>query len=71
VKKFLPLLGMILLISGFSVAQMQNENARTVLVAELRGTIDPASASYLEMALREAELKKAQALIVELDTPGG
>lgn len=42
-----------------------------VFLAEIRGTINPASSSYLKNAIREAEREQAEALVIELDTPGG
>jgi membrane-bound serine protease (ClpP class) len=42
-----------------------------VVHSAIRGTINPASADYLEDSIREAELTSAAALIVSLDTPGG
>ena len=45
--------------------------ARTVCVARVKGAIGPATASYLARALGEASGRRAQCLVVELDTPGG
>ncbi|MCM2277889.1 MAG: ATP-dependent Clp protease proteolytic subunit [Oligoflexia bacterium] len=42
-----------------------------VRLAEIRGGINPATASYLRSALTRAEAEDAQALLIELDTPGG
>jgi membrane-bound serine protease (ClpP class) len=42
-----------------------------VLVATVKGTINPASADYLVSAIDQAEREGAALLIVELDTPGG
>ena len=42
-----------------------------VLFATIRGTINPASSNYLDTSIHRAEAMRAQALIVELDTPGG
>ncbi|HUP58535.1 MAG TPA: nodulation protein NfeD [Bdellovibrionota bacterium] len=44
---------------------------RAVWVAQIQGTINPASSDYLTGAIRQAEAASAEALIVELDTPGG
>jgi membrane-bound serine protease (ClpP class) len=44
---------------------------RTVWLARIQGTIDPASSDYLTTAIKRAEEGKAEALVVELDTPGG
>jgi membrane-bound serine protease (ClpP class) len=43
----------------------------TVLLAEIRGTINPATAEYLERSIERAEKRGAQALVITLDTPGG
>ncbi len=43
----------------------------TVLVATIRGSINPASSDYLQRAIRQAEEERAAALLIELDTPGG
>ena len=45
--------------------------ARTVCVAQVKGTIWPTTASYLARALGEAAGRRAQCLVIELDTPGG
>ena len=45
--------------------------AAFVAYAELAGSVDPGSGSYLLDALRTAEAQGAEALIVRLDTPGG
>ena len=42
-----------------------------VLIARVAGTINPASADFLENAIRQAELEEASLLLIELDTPGG
>lgn len=45
--------------------------AATVLRIRVDGVIAPASARYIQRAIREAEEANAAALLVELDTPGG
>jgi len=42
-----------------------------VQVVELRGTIHPISAAYIESAIEQADAAGAAALILEMDTPGG
>ncbi|MBC7385371.1 MAG: nodulation protein NfeD [Cryobacterium sp.] len=42
-----------------------------VLHAEIRGTINPASAEYFSNAISRADAEHAAALVVSLDTPGG
>ncbi|RJP73682.1 MAG: nodulation protein NfeD [Candidatus Zixiibacteriota bacterium] len=45
--------------------------ASTVLWIEVDGVIHPASARFISDALEEAEESGAEALLIELDTPGG
>ena len=47
------------------------DSSPEVWMVTLRGTIDPATTSYLKTALVQAQAEKAEALLVELDTPGG
>jgi membrane-bound serine protease (ClpP class) len=49
----------------------QAATPKTVWIARIQGTIDPASSDYLASAIRGAESAQAEALVVELDTPGG
>jgi membrane-bound serine protease (ClpP class) len=42
-----------------------------VLVATVKGTINPASADYIVSAIEQAEREGAALLVIELDTPGG
>ena len=42
-----------------------------VIHIRVDGIIAPSSARYILRAIREAEARRAQALVVELDTPGG
>jgi membrane-bound serine protease (ClpP class) len=43
----------------------------TVLVLEVRGPITPTVANYLDRGISEAERRDAQAVLIQLDTPGG
>jgi membrane-bound serine protease (ClpP class) len=45
--------------------------ASTVYVAKVSGGINPAVADYLDKAIEQAEGAGANALVIELDTPGG
>jgi membrane-bound serine protease (ClpP class) len=45
--------------------------APVVHYAEVTGSIDPGSGSFLISAIRDAQDKGAEALVVRLDTPGG
>jgi membrane-bound serine protease (ClpP class) len=44
---------------------------RPVLVIRVEGVIAPSSADYIISAIKRADRERAQALVIELDTPGG
>lgn len=44
---------------------------KVVVSSQIRGTINPATVDYLKLAIQKASNANAEALIVELDTPGG
>jgi membrane-bound serine protease (ClpP class) len=46
-------------------------SAQKVLSIAIDGSINPASASYIERGIRKAEKENAQCLIINLNTPGG
>src|SRR3954453_14468265 len=45
--------------------------AQTVLSIHINGSINPASADFIHKAVQQATDKKAEALIIHLNTPGG
>ncbi|PWB77406.1 MAG: serine protease, partial [Candidatus Methylomirabilota bacterium] len=45
--------------------------ARPVLAIQVEGVIAPSAADYIIRAIRQTDREAAQALIIELDTPGG
>lgn len=53
---------------GFSAAQ---DAPKTVYFSKIQGSINPATASYLKSSIAAAEAVDCEALVVELDTPGG
>ncbi|MCZ7625458.1 MAG: serine protease [Candidatus Methylomirabilota bacterium] len=44
---------------------------RPVLAIQIEGVISPSTADYIIRAIKQADREVAQALIIELDTPGG
>jgi membrane-bound serine protease (ClpP class) len=44
---------------------------RVALIIELEGVINPATATFLERGLEEAEKQEAGLVVIRLDTPGG
>jgi membrane-bound serine protease (ClpP class) len=63
------ILGAALLLGARPHAQAQSE--ALVLVLQARGPLTPAMAEYLDRGLRLAEARRADALVLQLDTPGG
>jgi membrane-bound serine protease (ClpP class) len=45
--------------------------ARPVLAIRVEGVIAPSSADYIISAVKQADRERAEALVIELDTPGG
>lgn len=68
IRILLIVLGIILL--TFGPAQARN-NAPLVLTMKAAGPIMPPMLNYLQRGLDTAEMRGAEALIIELDTPGG
>ena len=64
------LLILLLLLWGIGTAAQQ-PNQGVVIVAEVRGVINPLTASYLERVMSVAERDQAHAVVLMLDTPGG
>ncbi|MBU0520480.1 nodulation protein NfeD [bacterium] len=64
---YLKNLLLIVLLAGLSVSA----KAVTVKTIEVDGVIHPASANFIQRAIEEANAANAEALLIELDTPGG
>jgi membrane-bound serine protease (ClpP class) len=63
------LLGVLLVLSvALSAA---GQSGAVVLVLQARGPLTPAMAEYLDRGLRLAEAREAEAVVLQLDTPGG
>lgn len=53
-------------------AESESETRDPVVwLGRIDGTINPATASYLENTIRKAERDSAEAVVIEMDTPGG
>lgn len=68
-RLFLGVLALALLLP--LLAPLATATERQVLVAAVRGPIQPVAAAFLKDAITEAERSGAALLVVELDTPGG
>jgi membrane-bound serine protease (ClpP class) len=72
VKRLALGLGALALAVGSAhAASAQTPDEHVVEVVELEGVIDPTTAGYLATALDEAAEDRVEAVIVQLDTPGG
>ena len=67
-KRMMAIIMMALL---FIAAPSSGEEKKVVQILKLEGLISPVAAERLDKALRIATEKKAECLIVQLDTPGG
>lgn len=63
--------GLCLILACLAGAPPQTASAGEILLVEIDGSINPASADYLIGAIRQAEATGAAAVLIELDTPGG
>ncbi len=70
-KHWMLCLLLVLCALGGSVAAAQRSQQDAIIVAEVRGVINPLTATYLERVLTEAEQGQAHAVVLVLDTPGG
>ncbi len=68
-RKLIPLLFFFLLTSASSV--YSNEDKHEVMVITVNGVINPVTAEYISKGIRKAQSGNKEALVIELDTPGG
>ena len=68
-RLWLPAILLVMLLSGTVAADQ--EQGPAVVVAEVQGAVSPAMTSYVARVLEEAGEIKAQAVVLQLDTPGG
>jgi membrane-bound serine protease (ClpP class) len=61
----------ILAVAAMTLALATSPRAETVYVATVSGGINPAVSDYIQTALATAESSGAEAMVLELDTPGG
>lgn len=67
-KRGLPLLGILLLLA---VGAASAQKARPVLLLQIEGVISPVTYRLVSSAVDRARAEGAQALVIQLDTPGG
>jgi membrane-bound serine protease (ClpP class) len=68
---FIKTIFLIFLTLFSSSVALSVENRKEVMVITVSGVINPVSAEFIGKSIKKANEKKAEALIIELDTPGG
>jgi membrane-bound serine protease (ClpP class) len=61
----------IVLLLALSISGIARAQSNAVYVLTIKGTINPVLVDYIERGIELAEDENAQALIIQLDTPGG
>jgi len=69
--RFFRFILFIVFIIFLSPLALSEENSKEVIVITVDGVINPVSAEYIGKNIEKANEKNAEALIIELDTPGG
>jgi membrane-bound serine protease (ClpP class) len=71
-KQFVVLFYLVLLaLSLFATVALAQEGDREVIVIDVDGPVTPIMLSFIERAIKEADVRDAEALIIRLNTPGG
>lgn len=60
----------VILAMGLMSATAQSDSSRVAII-EIDGTITPAMASYVKQSIHEAETGNYDAIVLQIDTPGG
>ncbi|MFN3395855.1 MAG: NfeD family protein [Thermodesulfovibrionales bacterium] len=71
---FYPALLILILIfleTSYAVEKKEPPKGNEVIVITVNGVINPVTAEYITKSIKKAAKKNAEALIIELDTPGG
>src|SRR4030042_3320385 len=64
-------LGLVLILLAVSIVASVQAQGTHVDVLTIKGTINPVLVDYIKRGIEQAEDNNAQALIIQLDTPGG
>ncbi len=60
-----------LILSFYHLLQAKEDKKNEVLVIKVNGIINPVASEYINKSIKKASEMNAEALIIELDTPGG
>jgi membrane-bound serine protease (ClpP class) len=71
VRRYLLIIWMMLGMTSIFTPSGMAQGERVVVLLTAQGAVTPAMAEYLDRGLERAEREGAEALIVQLDTPGG
>ena len=72
VLRIISITAFIVLIVQYGLLTIPLESSTSrVLKVEIRGPIQPSTASYLERVIEKADGTGSSAVLIELDTPGG
>ena len=75
-RQYLPVFALMAAILFASFVRAEDikpteQSQREVLVITVNGIINPVSSEFISMSIKKAEDMNAEALVIELDTPGG
>lgn len=68
---FIKIISLFFLIIYFSPLAFSEETKKEVMVITINGVINPVASEYIGKSVKKANEKRVEALIIELDTPGG
>jgi len=71
IKKIISLIFLVFSFSSIAFIAFSEEPKKDVMVITVSGVINPVPAEYIGKSIKKASEKKVEALIIELDTPGG
>jgi len=71
VKIYLLLILLPFIITSISGIYAYSQSKNSIVLIKIDGMINPASSDYIRVGLEKAKESNANALVIEMDTPGG
>lgn len=71
IKKIISSFFILASLTVFLSATFSEEQSKKVLVIKVNGVINPVSSEFISKSIKKANEIQAEALVIELDTPGG